>query len=106
MSPARSISLWLRSSASLGASLSVETKNCEARMRLNSAFEKPLFYRPVLARDDADPVGPRFLCPTLGIDPWQVDSRYADLQEGRTCSDSGKSVAGRTAKSAWKSASK
>src|SRR3954462_3878727 len=46
ISPARNMSLWLTSSASLGASLRVEIKNCDVRMLL-LVVEKRLFYRPV-----------------------------------------------------------
>ena len=41
--PARTISLWDVSSASAGASLSVERKNWETRIA--EFLEKPLFYR-------------------------------------------------------------
>ena len=44
MKPARSISLWLTISASLGASLSVVKKNCEVRMRSSEFVAKQRFY--------------------------------------------------------------
>src|SRR5688572_17829369 len=53
MRPARIISLWLTTSASAGASLSVERKKCETR--ISGRFgQKPLFYRS-LALDPTNP---------------------------------------------------
>src|SRR3712207_4539112 len=48
MRPARSMSLWLTSSASEGASFNVERNNCETRMPVRCS-QKALFYWTVYA---------------------------------------------------------